>query len=225
MLVEGGKGVFWTSPECHPRDYFAGSPLLFDFEQDLYHQTPADLSYSADVVDLGVAAGRQVVQVIQHIEEIHTGEHLTAKRVLVQRGEQFCLVYQQLYDSAQVVVRPASLFTFDAKPVLKTMDPIGMHSWNEEYWTFDADGPIHLDLAAARNRMRKAVPKGDDFVTYPFDLKDACRKAIAVEPGACRACGVPDGSVIAKLALRGSDLVATWTRWFPAGRDGTCPSD
>jgi hypothetical protein len=227
LLVEGGKGIFWTAPNCHDRQYFTGSPLRFDFEQEFFGMKESDLRAITGAKYIGVAKGHRVMQVIQQIQQIQTDSHMTAKRLLVERAkDDFCAIYQQLYDDSEVTVRQTLIITFDGRPVLKTMDRNGNHTWNEEYWAFDASGPIYLDLAPVRKQMREAAPKGDDVVTYPFDLNGACHKAAAFRSRSdCADCGAPDGNVIAELVLRGSHLTATDAHWFAPGVSATCHSE
>jgi hypothetical protein len=218
--------MFWSPPDCHNREYFSGSPLLFDFEQDFYGRKESDLRFTTEVKDIGVAHGHRVTQVIQHVDEVRADNHMTAKRLLVQRSDgDFCAIYQQLYSNSEVTVGSASVIVFEGRPVLKTLDPNGMHGWNEEYWRFDLDGPTYLDLRAVRKQMIQAAPEGDDVLSYPFDLSGYCHRAITVKPGDCAACPLQDGTVIAKLVLQSSRLIASWVRWFPLGVQATCPGE
>ena len=109
---------------------------------------------------IGMPEGHRVTQVVQHVHEVASNTQMTAKRLLVQRGDgDFCAMYQQLYGTFEVAVRPAWIITFDGKPVLKTLDANGMHTWNEEYWTFDLDGPIYLDLDRVRSKWMRPLLK------------------------------------------------------------------
>ena len=167
------------------------------------------------------------MQIVQKILEVDASTAMVGKRLLVSHGDgQFCAIYQQLYDAAQVIVKPASLFTFDGERVLKTLDQNGNATWNEEYWAFDASGPIHLDLANVRRQLQQAAPKGDVVITYPFDWKAVCHKTPVWKPkGDCPTCGSSDGFVLAKLALNHGSLSTRWARWFPSGVDAACPVD
>ncbi len=209
LQVEGGKGEYWTNPVCHPLAYFSESPLLFDYEQDLYKKRPEDIRFLSDVKPVGVIAERKIVEIDQDTTVVADNENLMMKRLLVQRsGDEFCAIYQQLYGAEQVKVTPASIVIVSGEPVLKTMDQNGEHTWNEEYWTFNADGPIHVDLSAFRRTLSAVIPVGHSlFTTSSFDITGFCYKAILLD----------DGSITAKLQFENHRLIVAWKQWNPPG--------
>jgi hypothetical protein len=124
-----------------------------------------------------------------------------------------------------VTVTPASIFTIDGKPVLKTLDRNGNATWNEEYWTFNKDGPIHVNLLNLGNRISETIPKGDRLANGPFDLRRHCQRVAVWKPeGNCAACGSNDGYVLASLAIN-PQLTAAWAHWFPASVSAVCPNE
>lgn len=225
LLVAGGKGNFVTGPVCGCLESLTGSPLHFDYEQDFFQDKPADVRFTTRTATLGTVGDRRVLQLIQHVHDAHWHSDMVIKRLLVQRGgDTLCAVYQQIFDVAQVNVQPAALINLDNQPVLKTMDQNGQATWNEEYWAFDKDGPVHLDLSTLENELSKAVPPNSKLGYGAFDLRQSClRRYVWRSDGSCRACDSPDGSVLARLVLRGGQLRVGWAQCFPSRTGDVCP--
>ena len=45
------------------------------------------------------------------------------------------------------------------EPELATRDPNGNRSYNEAHWTFDANGPILLDLSVIDSTLKGLLPQ------------------------------------------------------------------
>jgi hypothetical protein len=215
ILVEGGKGKFYGDPVCHPLENFSGSPFQFDYENDLYGRSRRTVRVQTEVKRLGVVKGRQVVQVEQNI---NSGD-LIMKRLLVQRrGGEFCAIYQQQYPMALVQVSPARIESIKGEPVLVTRDRNGLREYNEAYWTFDADGPILLDLTVIDNTLKGVLPPGHEVRgDYGLDIKGLCYHSNVWKTGECSAC-TSGGTVVLKLGLEHHRLVVVRKLFDPDGR-------
>jgi hypothetical protein len=206
ILVERGKGEYRGRAVCHPLEYFSGSPFLFDYDNELFGMKPGDVHVQTQVTFLGVVDRRKIVQIEQ---SINAGD-LVMKRLLVQRhGDEFCAVYQQQFPAALVQVSPARVETVDGQPVMITRDPNGNREYNEAYWTFDAEGPIPLDLSAIDHALKALLPSGDEVRgDYGLDVGRLCYSSVVWKKGECNACA-SGGSVVLKLALEHHRLVVT----------------
>jgi hypothetical protein len=214
ILVEAGKGEFRGDPVCHPLDYFSGSPFQFDYDHDLYGMKPNDIRVKTDVEPLGVVEGRKIVQVEQNI---NSGD-LIMKRLLVQRQDaEFCAIYQQQYPAALVKLSPAKIETISGEPLLMTRDPNGMRTYNEAYWSFNADGPILLDLNVIGNTLSKLLPAGDEVRgDYGLDMAGLCYHSAVWKSSDCNACASA-GTVVLKLGLEHHQLVVVRKLFDPDG--------
>jgi hypothetical protein len=210
ILVEGGKGQFQGDPVCHPLEYFSGSPLHFDYENDLLGMKPKDLLVETDVAPLGVVGGRNVMQVEQNI---NSGD-LIMKRLLVERQHsEFCAIYQQQYPAALVQVSPAKIETISGEPVLITRDRNGMREYNEAYWAFGPDGPIPLDLNVINNTLKDLLPPGDEVRgDYGLNIAGLCYSSIVWKDDECNSCA-SGGTVVLKLGLENHRIVVVRKRF------------
>jgi hypothetical protein len=226
LLVAGGKGIKSIGPVCHPLESFTGSPLDFDYEQDFFQDTPADIRFTTETSTLGTVEGRKILQIIQNVQDARSRDVKVIKRLLVQRGpNDFCAIYQQIDAASQVNVEPASLIRLGGQPVLKTMDQNGQATWDEEYWVLTKNGPAHLDLSDLFKQLSEALPPSSQLSPGPLNLKQDCLRMDVWTPESdCRACGSPNGTVLARLALRNGQLHATWVHWFSPAGDGACPA-
>ncbi len=225
LLVAGGKGIYGAKPVCRQLRSFSNSPLLFDFEQDFFGVQAADLEVTTEATPLDEIGGRKVMQIIQRVRRARENTNTLLKRLVVQRADSdFCAIYQQVYDAALITMKPASVIAINGKPVLKTLDQNGKETWNEEYWAFGDNGPIHLDPHPAYQQMKAAVPDGERLSLGPFNLEQSCHKVdVWKSNGDCQACGSFDGVVLAKLAIRGEQISATWVHRFPSQESEACP--
>jgi hypothetical protein len=223
LLIQGGKGELYSAADCHPLPYFSQSPVKFDYQHDLWGVNESHLSFETIVTSIASLGGRQIDQIVQNIKTDR--DALTLKRLVVERQpSEFCAIYQQVYPATQVRVKPASLVTIDRNAILKTLDSNGNRTWNEEYWSFDVEGPHHLDLRKLYASLRDAVPTGDRLVEGPFDLKTTCYHRNVWRPqGAYNGCGSNHGFVAAKLTLQQNQLAATFAQWFREETPGSCP--
>jgi hypothetical protein len=211
ILTEGGKGQYRGDPVCHPLEYFSGSPLQFDYDNDLFGMKPKDLHVQTDVAALGVVEGRKIIQVEQNINS----GNLIMKRLLVERqGSEFCAIYQQQYPASLVQVSRAEIQTISGEPVLMTRDRNG-REYNEAYWAFDADGPTLLDLGAIQTTLKDLLPPGDEVRgDYGLNMGGLCYHSIVWKNSECNACA-SGGTVALKLGLERHRLVVVRKRFDP----------
>lgn len=208
ILYEGGKGECWGKPVCHSLGYFSGSPFLFDWEQDLISLKPADLHAATSRTALGTLAGHQVFQIIQTIT--YTGGDLTMKRIVVQRQDnEYCAIYQQQYAAELVKVTPVTVIYLHGRPVLKTFDQNGEHTWNEEYWAFDQNGPLLLDKDPLRRQLNTLFHGDDEAWPYYLDLKGSTYEDSVYQNGSLA------GFLAVNLAVADHRIIVLSKRWTP----------
>lgn len=167
----GGKGDFWVDqPSCHPLDYFEGEPKQFDYDRDLFGTQSSDIKDVVGNRSIGEINGFKIDEVAHTI-----GDGLVLKMVLVQRAPgEFCEIFQQEYGTAIVVASPAYIRNVSSQAVLATHDQVTGSGgyWLEEYWTFDKDGPIPLDLGVVDETVRNLMgPEDRTDRGYQFDIQ------------------------------------------------------
>lgn len=224
LLLEGGKGESLRDPLCHPLQYFSGPPSLFDFDRDLSGMDPADMRIKTIVKSIGQIKGRKIVLVIQSISDDESLSPIVMKRLLVQhQGKEFCAIYQQEYSASLVVVRLAKIETVQGEPVLVTRDQNGQRDLNQEYWTFDEQGPIRLDLRVINEALAAILPKGyETRGDYGLNLQALCYQNPVWKRQECDACA-SGGTVAMKLGLQDHHLVIVRKQYDPHGRAGAEP--
>jgi len=161
VLVSSGKGKSYIDEaSCHPLEYFLGNPLTFDYGSDLFGKKPDEIKDKVHSVLIGEIAGYAVLQVTH---DVNDGE-LLMKMILIERkANQLCEIYQQQHEAAMVAVEPAYLVRVGGETLLATTDPVsGNGAWREEqYWAFDKDGPINLNVRDRITELqKKLLPKG-----------------------------------------------------------------
>jgi hypothetical protein len=226
LLAEGAKGESHRDPLCHPLQFFSGSPLPFDFDRDFSDVSRTDLSTRTLVKPVGTIAGRKIVQVLVDIrvKQDLGDEQSMMKLLLVQRqGKEFCAIYQQEYPTSQVVMKAAKIEKVEGEPVLVTRDENGQRDLNQEYWTFDAEGPIRLDLHVIDKALATILPPGHETRgDYGLNLQALCYQNPVWKREECDACA-SGGTVALKLGLQDHQLVVVRKQYDPAGRAGAEP--
>jgi hypothetical protein len=224
LLLEGGKGESVRDPLCHPLQYFSGPPSLFDFDSDLPRMDSSNMQTKTIVKSIGEIKGRRIVMVVQSMNDGQSLSPVVMKRLLVQRqGKEFCAIYQQEYPASWVVVKMAKIETVQGEPVLVTRDQNGQRNLNQEYWTFDEQGPIRLDLQVIDKALATIVPKGlETRGDYGLNLQALCYQNPVWKREECDACA-SGGTVAIKLALQDHQLVVVRQQYDPHGRAGAEP--
>lgn len=215
LLSENGKGSFVLSPSCHPLAYFSGSPLRFDRE-GWYRRikNPSDLRSVTERKVIGTIAGRRIVQVTQNINDSET----VMKRLLIRRSpNQYCMIFQQQYGGGTVHAGPAYILRLGDQSVLATRDRVDGTGvgYVEHYWTFDAAGPVEVDLSAIREHTKALLPAGHGiWKGYGLDMTNLCY-GIGVWKESDANCCPSGGSVVLKLALNGHRIEVVDSRYSP----------
>lgn len=212
-----GKGNFWIDqPDCHPLEYFSKAPKRFDYGQDLFAVSPADIKDRAEETHIGEAQGFAIHQVMHtiHME----GWDLFIKMVLVERKKgEFCEIYNAEYDSRMASIDPAYIVNLDSQEVLATHDRVAGtgNSYVEEYWTFDKQGPEPLDRSVIGETLKKLLPEGDQVLKGGgFDIEKLCY-AMPVWRGGDANCCPSAGKVQIKFALEDHRLVVVKQKYNP----------
>ena len=95
--------------------------------------------------------------------------------ILVQRTSgEYCEIFQQEYDALTIEAKPAYIQTVGSQTVLGTHDRVTGSGgyWLEEYWTFDKDGPIPLDLRIIDETVSKLMlPEDRSDRGYQFEIQ------------------------------------------------------
>lgn len=201
LLSVNGKGANLDGPSCHTLAYFSGSPLRFDFERWFFGiNDPAALKTETEQRTIGVIAGRRIVQVIQRIN----GNEAVMKRLLVQRSPRsYCMIYQQQYSPSTVHAGDAYILTFGDQSLLATRDRVDGtgNYYLEHYWSFDAAGPVELDLNVIRQHTKTLLPPGHSiWKGYGLDMKNLCYAMPVWKDTDANCCGT-GGEVALKLAI------------------------
>jgi len=139
----GKRDSYIEQPSCHPLKYFLSDPKRFDYGDDLFGKSPADLKDKVASQHIGKIADFTIHEVIHNINH---GD-LVMKMILVERkAGEFCEIFQQQYDAVIVIAEPAYLVNVNSETILATSDRVTGNGafLVEEYWTFDKDGPIPL---------------------------------------------------------------------------------
>lgn len=179
---------------CHPFEYFTDSSHLRDF--DYVHHIPKP--YPDGIHDdiktkrRGEINGFVVYDVVHTIDGIDNGDapadwqHFSyppglVKMVLIERkpGE-FCEIFHEQDSDGEFTASPSYFVDVGSERVLAVHDPVpGVGNYFlEAYWTFDADGPIPLDLSIIQKTVNKILPSnahvyrgwGFDIETLSYDM-------------------------------------------------------
>ena len=212
------KGEYHGVPVCRDVKFFTGSPFNFDYGNDLFNEKPKDVHVSTEVTPIGVINGRQIMQIVQNI---NNGE-LVMKRLLVQRdGEEFCAIYQQQYAAPEVQIKTATIEDVPGGPVLATKDGVGNHGYLPAFWVFDDNGPIPLDLDILTNAMNKLLPPGYEVRgDYGLDMHSLCYQSLVWRKNECNACA-SGGTVFVRFALQDHRLIVLQRAYDPTGAPNT----
>lgn len=219
-----GHNYFIDQPNCHPLAYF-----LNDTAQLNYHHVPIQIQpgktkdESADQT-IGEVTGWKIVEVTHKIDD----GALNLRLLLVERhAGEFCEIYHQEYlghfgagDEYGVYqdVLPAYFVNNGPETILATHDPVsGNGNWSDEnYWTFDKDGPIDLCISETIREIEKQLLPKDLGVMKGggFDIESLAFTSPVWGPkdgGCCPA----SGTVRIQFALKDHRLVVASQTFDP----------
>ncbi len=171
---------FLDQPNCHPLAYFLNDTAQLNYHHVLIHIRPGKTKDEAAHQTIGEVAGWKILQVTHKIDD----GALYLRLLLVERhAGEFCEIYHQEYMGGgrddplnpygvYQEVLPAYLVKVGGETLLAVRDPVSGigNEFDEEYWSFDKDGPIDLCVyELIRDVAKKLLPedwnivKGDGF--------------------------------------------------------------
>ncbi len=202
----GKRDSYIEQPSCHPLKYFLSDPKRFDYGDDLFGKSPADLKDKVESQHIGKIADFTIHEVIHNINH---GD-LVMKMILVERkAGEFCEIFQQQYDAVIVIAEPAYLVNVNSETILATSDRVtGKGAFLvEEYWTFDKDGPIPLFVSAKIKEIAdKLLPQGRTIMNgSAFNIRTLRYSTPVWQAGDAHCCP-SGGSVHIQFALKNHRL-------------------
>lgn len=215
-VAVGNHTSYIDNPNCHPLEYFLTDPKRFDYGSDLSKEQRSDIMDSVDKQEIGEVQGFRVTQVTH---DINDGE-LIMKMILVQRHSgDFCEIYHQQNDAQTVTTQPAFLVKVGTDTLLGTNDAVsGNGGWYTfEYWAFDKDGPVALDVMNKIDENRQQLLPKDRTVwgNFGFSMKDLTYSTPVWKKTDCHACA-SGGHLEITFALKNHEL-AVVSRSFTEG--------
>jgi hypothetical protein len=147
QVSSDGRSYFTDEPDCHPREYFSDGIRQLFLKQ---FKNPKDPNFFEDTVSawrIGEISGRKIEQHEHRINQ-SSQNPMTVKMLLLERKpEELCEIYHQEWLTREVDVMPAHLVTVGEDVILATKDRFRKGGRPlESYWTFDAQGPINLEV-------------------------------------------------------------------------------
>jgi hypothetical protein len=226
-----GKGRGFVPEVCGRLTYFSGSPLPFDFGQDLFQMPQTSFTYDTSQTLIGTVQTHRIFQVVQQVYPKTTaappwwGSRLSMKRILVERRpDQFCTIFQEQAPVGPTGmlfrIDPAKLMTIAGELVLVTHDPLTGNGggYIDAAWTFDrgVPGSLFNDADDAIGRALKTVlPSGCTIDRGdPLDLENLTYKSELWKPSDSMAqptCG----SVVLKLGIQNHRIAVVSKQYTP----------
>lgn len=218
-----GKGRGYFAPACFALDYFSGTPLRFDWGEDLSEWKPGAFNWNTHISLIGKVGQQRIYQIVQHIhpkskaraERTWPGETEVMKRLVVgRRPGKFCAIFQEQGPTGPsgifYEIDPAELIKIDGSPVVKTSDPLtgnGGFSMDAS-WVFVHGVPIPLALPnnLIAPSVQQLLPSG---CTIPQGESGGSAKLEYRVPTSC------GGHLSLTLALRDQELVVVNSRYIP----------
>ena len=212
------KGHHWTDqPDCHPLEYLTKDPKRFDYGQDLYGESPADIKDKVEQQHIGEIGGFSITQIL-HTIAVKDWKPLFIKMILVERRPaSFArFITENPTTSWTPSNQPTLLMSIHSK-VLAARDRISGNGnfYDEEYWTFDKQGPIPLNQDTIYQALKKLLSKGKEVLNGGgFDIEKLCYAMPVWQEGDGHCC--PSAGVVQiKFALKNHQLVVVKQKYNP----------
>jgi hypothetical protein len=206
--VNNGLDFYIDQPSCHPLEYFLHDPQRFDYGSDLAGITVQPIEDAVQSKAIGDVAGYTIRQIIH---DINHGE-IVMKMILVEsKGGEVCEIFHEQYPADAAAVKPAYLVTSGSERILATTDPLRGNDGEavEDYWTFDEEGPIELDVIDQIMEIEHKLLPSDLRIRKGggFDVRTLTYSMVAWK-GEDANCCPTGGRIEINFALRDHRLVA-----------------
>jgi len=211
-------------PDCHPLPYFSDPQNLknLNFSGALIGPDAPGLTYEkfARSLRVGQIGGFAIYEVIFRINEEYSFEmqpYATMKMILVERKRgEFCDVYNEQGPARTVKAdAPVAIVATGSEPILAAGGSF------RQYWTFDKDGPMPLDLRIIDDTARTLLPPGESLAAGPahdgFDIATLSFSAAVSQAGDAPCCPT-GGTVSISFALKNHQLSVVAKNVDPAPR-------
>jgi hypothetical protein len=211
-------------PTCHALQYFMANPRNAERQNDLVGSQSGAIKDVIESERVGELAGFSIYSIIDHIEYAESSSRADAplyiKMIVVERtpGE-YCDIYNDLDEtSVMETIEPAYLTDVGSETLLASKDRVSGTGGisKEEYWTFDKDGPIFLDVSNLLDQtLQKLLPKGSSIPKgFAFDIKTLSFKSPVGKEGDCLSCA-SNGTVNIQFALKNHQLAVDSQEYTP----------
>jgi hypothetical protein len=227
VYTYSGRGESYSRPTCHKLGYFMGSPLRFDYGQDLVQYKPNRFTYKSNASLVDTVQGERVYQIEQDIHPTPrkaSREVIVMKRLVVERHtNHFCMIFQEqgpMGPSGRIKrLRPATLEAGENGLVLRTDDPLNGTGGDHigASWVFLRGVPVPLSLPnnlveqlvrpilPANCGIRAGETTGTTGLTYHSNV---WRKRDSSTTPTC-------GSVVLKLSVSNHKLALLSRNYIP----------
>lgn len=209
----GPNGVEQTV--CRPLQYFLDNQV-----SDYAGAEPGPVYDTVASTRVGEVRGFTIYSIIHNIGYREKSENANIptyiKMIVVERKHgEFCEIYNDHNQRAILEgIWPAYLVVIGSETLLASKDEISGHTgggFQEEYWTFDQNGPIPLDLSVVDRTVHNLLPKGFAIVSNSgFNME----KLSFENEADCRPCD-SSGRVSIKFALKDHQLAVVSQKFDP----------
>jgi hypothetical protein len=199
--------------DCHPLAYFSDQQNLrnLNFTGAMIGPDAPGLTYDefARSLSVGEIGGFAIYEVIFRVNEEYSFEmqpYATMKMILVERKRgEFCEIYNEQGPARTVKADdPVVIVQSGSEPILAAGETI------RQYWTFDKDGPMPLDLGIIDDTVRTLLPPDRSLPATGrayegFDVAALSYSAAVSQPVDAPCCAT-GGTVSVWFALKNHQL-------------------
>jgi hypothetical protein len=211
-------------PDCHTLAYFSnpGNLNQLTYLISMTGSKGGEVAYETSVTQrrVGEISGFPIYEVILHVNQKLSSEvrpYRAIKLILVERTRgKFCQILNEPGQAENVDADgPAVIVGTASGPVLAAGQNV------REYWAFDENGPVYLDLySTIFETVRGLLPPGRFVPTMPsfyagFDIA-ALTFSVPVLLRGNQACCPTGGAVTLKLKLENHRLIVTDRKFDPS---------
>ena len=199
-----GKGESFDTPLPHPLAYFTRDPFLRDDGDDFCTAcTPQDKAaqharhkFKTELHKVGELHGFVIYDLFYYFDDHVQSGDIDWKSILVEAssGE-----FREIYHLQPTQARIESAFLFNAgdDELLGTRDSIPGtgDQYYEDYWWFNADGPVRIDTAPVDQALKSILPDGFAVLKGSgLDMKALRFRNTVWQPGDANCC--PSGGTV-----------------------------
>ncbi len=167
--VLSGKGEFRDSPAPEPLAYFTRDPFMRDDgDQFCTACTPQDKAtlhaqhkFKTELTKVGDLRGFAIYDLFYFFDDDIATRQIDWKSILVKVAPgRFREIYH--LQPTQAIVRPSFLLKVGDRQILATRDQIPGtgNNFYEDYFWFDRDGPVRIDIDVIPKVLKAILPAG-----------------------------------------------------------------